>query len=278
MSYGRVSAVLTFVIVAWFTAASSRTVVAGEVLDRIVDRGFANVAIVPDTPPLTFVDQQGELHGFDVDVAREVTRRLGAVPVFVTPPWTDMLSGNWGTAIDMAVASITPTVERGANLVFPAVYRLDGVVLVVRADNKQIRSPKDASGKTIGVKAATTFERYLKGETKIFVGDRSITPLISHPLIRSFPDNADALKALINGTSPRLDGVVTSLARAKAAVSDGLPVRIVPGFLYFEPVAIAVAKGDPQLAEKIKSAVDDMRQDGTLSNLSIRWFGIDLTS
>ena len=71
--------------------------------------------------------------------------------------------------------------------------------------------------------------------------------------------------------------VVTSLAHAQAAVAEGLPVRMVPGFLFFEPLAVAVDKSDPAFAGEVAAAVDALRADGTLGRLSIEWFGIDLT-
>ena len=63
---------------------------------------------------------------------------------------------------------------------------------------------------------------------------------------------------------------------AAAARKGGQAIRILPGFLYFEPVAVATAKGDPQFDAAVAEAIVDMRADGTLSRLSTEWFGIDL--
>jgi polar amino acid transport system substrate-binding protein len=81
----------------------------------------------------------------------------------------------------------------------------------------------------------------------------------------------------VEGDGVKLDAVVTSLAHAQAAVAAGMPVRLVPGFLFFEPLAVAVEKGDPEFDAEIERVVEGMRDDGTLSELSLRWFGMDLS-
>jgi polar amino acid transport system substrate-binding protein len=60
-------------------------------------------------------------------------------------------------------------------------------------------------------------------------------------------------------------------------IAVGTPVRVVPGFLFFEPLAVATDKGDPEFDAEIERVVDAMRDDGTLSELSLRWFGMDLS-
>ena len=59
-------------------------------------------------------------------------------------------------------------------------------------------------------------------------------------------------------------------------ISPRAPLRVLHGFLFFEPVAVAIDKGDPDFAAKIGDTVRAMRADGTLTNLSEKWFGIDV--
>ncbi|MFO1126975.1 MAG: transporter substrate-binding domain-containing protein [Rhodospirillales bacterium] len=246
---------------------------ADPVLDRAKTRGSLVAAAVPDQLPLAARDASGTLTGFDIAVAQELGKRLDLPVTFVTPGWDAILSGDEGGQWDFAVASITPTPRRAEKLSFPALYRLDATVAVVRADEKKIQRPRDASGKTIGVMANTTFQRYLNHSLSLEDGTVSVPYLIEDPKVETFPSNNDALQALVQG---KVEAVVTTLSVAAAARKGGQAIRILPGFLYFEPVAVATAKGDPQFDAAVAEAIVDMRADGTLSRLSTEWFGIDL--
>lgn len=245
----------------------------GDTLARIAARGTLIAAAVPDQRPLAARDNDGRLVGFDISVAEEVARRLGVGIAFVTPGWDTILGGDWNDRWDISVSSITPTDARAASLAFPAIYRFDPAVTVVRRDDDRFAVPSDTSGTAIGVKAETTFHQYLS-HTLILPGVDDLRFQIDNPTIRLFPDKADAMRALTSGS---LDAVVTSLATAQAAIADGVDARILPGFLFFEPVAVAVQPGDEQFARKIEEIILAMSADGSLGALSMKWFGIDLS-
>lgn len=249
---------------------------ASDVLDRARERGHLIAAAMPDALPQSGRDEAGNLTGFDIAVTKAVARQLGLDVTFVIPSWQAILEGGWSGAWDYAVVSMTPTPEREKRLTFPAVYRFSPAVLVVREDNQSIKEPSDASGAVIGVKEDTTFQHYLKRDLVLYKGDRSFEYLIENPTIRLFPDKQDAMLALAEGTAG-LDAVVTSLTHAQGAVGAGLPVRVVPGFLFFEPLSVVIDHGEPTFGEEIDAAVDALRANGTLGELSIEWFGIDLT-
>jgi polar amino acid transport system substrate-binding protein len=249
---------------------------ASDVLDRARERGHFVAAAMPDALPQSGRDEAGNLTGFDIAVAEALARQLGYPVSFVVPSWQAILAGGWDGAWDYAVVSMTPTPEREKALSFPAIYRWSPAVLVVGEDNTSIKEPKDASGKTIGVKEDTTFQQYLTQDLVIYKSEKPFDYLIDNPIVRLFPDKQDAMTALAEG-SAGLDGVVTSLAHAQGAVAAGMPVRIVPGFLFFEPLAVTIDNTEPTFGQEVAAAVDALREDGTLSALSIQWFGIDLT-
>lgn len=249
-----------------------------DTLERIKARGTVIVAAMPDALPQAGRDASGALTGFDIDVAKELANRMGVGITFETPSWQSVLAGDWGERWDMCVCSMTPTEQREKKLAFPDTYRLSPATLVVRKDNDTIKQPSDASGKTIGVKADTTYESYLAHNLTIYKGETDIDYVIDDPKVVLFPDKHKAMAALAKDGEIKVDAVVTSLAHAQAAIADGLPVRIVEGFLYFEPLAITTEKGEKPLGEAIVAAIDSMEDDGTLSELSIKWFGIDLTT
>ncbi len=242
-------------------------------MERAKARGSFVAAAVPDQLPLAARDASGTLTGFDVAVAEELGKRLGLPVRFVTPGWSTILSGKWDGKWDFAVASITPTPQRSQALDFPALYRMDAAVVVVRKDDERMQRPQDASGKAVGVKGKTTFERYLRHELTLDELGGAIAYVIDNPKILTYSGKDEALQAL---EQKKVDAVVTSRATAESAQKSGQAIRILPGFLLFEPVAVATAKGDPEFDAKIADTMEAMRADGTLSRLSTEWFGIDL--
>lgn len=251
------------------------TTAADDVLSRAQQRGFliAAAAPAPDQLPQAAKDEAGNYVGFDIDVAKAIGQRLGLPVRFVSPGWDRVLAGGWRGEWDFAVASITPTEAREKALVFPAVYRFDAAALVVRRDDMSIERPADASGKIIGARQGTTFENYLRRNLVIYGNPNAVTYLIADPKIRTFPDREQVVNALLE---KRVDAIVTSMGLAENDIKNGAPLRIVRGFLFFEPVAIAVDKGDPAFAKAIGDTVRMLRTDGTLTQLSEQWFGIDV--
>lgn len=246
---------------------------AADLLTRIAASGAVTAGAVPDQLPTSGYDAQGQLAGFDIDVSREIGKRLGAAVTFAVTDFPTALSGDWGGRFAYCACSITPTKERTQRLTFPAAYRFDAAVLVVRADNPAIGTIAAASGKRIGVKADTTFEQYLKRDLVIFAGT-PVTYQIERPAIVPFASKEESIDAVVAG---KADAAVTALVTARGAIDGGAPLRIVPGFLFFEPVAIATAKGDAPFDERIAEIVQRMHDDGTLTELSLKWFDIDLT-
>lgn len=251
---------------------------AEAVMERVAERGTLVAAAVPDELPLAASDASGGLTGFDVEVAEEIAKRFGYPVTFVTPGWDAILAGGWNGKWDFSVSSITPTEARTRSLDFPSTYRFDAAVVLVHENNRSVTKPADLSGKRIGVKAGTTFENYLMHDLTIYEGEVPVEYVIVDPLIHRYADKDQAVRALAKGDGRVVDAVVTSFAPAMAAIDRGVPVRLVPGFLFWEPVAVAVDQGDDAFAQRMDDIVDDMMEDGSLGALSVKWFGIDMTA
>ncbi len=88
---------------------SIATAQAGEVLDSIMAKKAIKVATDANWPPQSFINDKNEMDGFDVDVAREVAKRLGVGIEFITPSWDIITAGNWNGRWDLHVGSMTPT-------------------------------------------------------------------------------------------------------------------------------------------------------------------------
>jgi polar amino acid transport system substrate-binding protein len=251
---------------------------AGEVLDRVTSNGVMVMSTDPEYPPQSSLNEQNEFEGFDIDVGREIARRLGVEIEFVTPSWDVLTAGNWAGRWDVSVGSMTPTEARREVLDFPAIYYYTPATLVAHEDNTTISEPADASGKRIGVGIATTYENYLK---KDLVIDAEGAPPFEFQIegaeIRTYDTDLLAIDDLRLGDGVRLDAVITALPTATGAIDEGFPLKVVGDPLFLEPLAVAIDKGDPEWGARLAEIIDEMHADGTLSELSQKWYGADLT-
>jgi polar amino acid transport system substrate-binding protein len=263
-------------VLAW--ALGPVTAQAGEVLDRVTSQGKMVMSTDPEYPPQSSLNDQNEFEGFDIDVGREIARRLGVEIEFVTPGWDVLTAGNWSGRWDVSVGSMTPTEARREVLDFPAIYYYTPAALAVHADNTDINEPADAAGKTIGVGIATTYEQYLKKELVIdAVGAPPFEFRIDDADIRTYDTDLLAVDDLRLGDGVRLDAVITALPTVAGAIDQGFPLKIVGDPLFLEPLAVAIDKGDPEWGARLAEIVEEMHADGTLAELSQKWYGADLT-
>jgi polar amino acid transport system substrate-binding protein len=250
---------------------------AGDILDTVNDKKMLIVATNSDYRPNSFLGDSNELEGFDIDVSREVAKRLGVDVKFVTPGWEIMTAGRWSARWHMAVGSMTPTIKRAEILDFPAVYYFTpaGVAVHKNATSKDI---SDLNGKTIGVVSTSTYHRYLEKNLEIdAVGTPPFEYQITPGDIRLYGD-VNEFDDLSLGEGVRLDAVVQSIPVIKQAVAKGLPVKLLGAPLFYEPLAIAIDKGDAAFGEKITHIINTMKSDGTLVGLSMKWHGADYIS
>jgi len=251
---------------------------AGEVLDRVMSKGVLVCSTDPEYPPQSSLNANNQFEGFDIDVATEIANRLGVKIEFVTPSWDVITAGKWAGRWDISVGSMTPTKERAEVLDFPAIYYYTPAALAVHKDNSSIKTPADASGKAIGVGVATTYENYLKGNLVIdAVGAPPFEYVIKNADIRTYDTDILALDDLRLGDGVRLDAVVTALPTINEALKNGYPIKVVGKPLFLEPLSVAIDKGDPEFGAKITEIVKAMHEDGTLTRLSEKWYGVDLT-
>jgi len=252
---------------------------AGEVLDRIMAEGKIVNALDPEYPPFSFIGSSNALEGFDVDVANEFAKRLGVEIEYVTPGWDIITAGKWAGRWDICIGSMTATAARAEVLTFPADYYYTQARIIVNKDNTSVTGPADLTGKKIGVQVATTYENYLNHNLEIDAVDAPpIVYLINDPQIVSYDEQTLAADDLALGDGVRLDAMVADVLTATEYIDNGAPLKIVGEPLFYEPIAVAVDKGDPELEAKVAEIIAGMYADGTLKRLSEARFGVDITA
>ena len=221
-----------------------------------------------------------QLAGFDVEVAKEISRRLGVEPCFVTPTWSQIITGSWGDLWNVTVESMVITPERMQKLYFTQPYIYGEMVLFVHQDNQTIKQPADLTGKKIGVCAGCANESYLRGTLQI-PGEK-INYQIKGPVIFGYDTDTSALTDLALGDGKRLDAVMTDPDTGNAAIRAGLPIKQLSNVLYHDFDAITVDKmssSDPvPLLRTLMDIIKQMHQDHTLLNFSQQFYGGDFTT
>lgn len=251
---------------------------AGATLDRIHETKVMKVATSANWPPQSFLGPDNKLQGFDIDVASEIGKRLGSKIEFVTPEYGIITAGRWSNRWDLSVGSMTPTTERTRVLDFPAIYYYTPYVFAVHKDAAGT-SLADLNGKIIGVEAGTTSEDYINRRLKIDAADvPPFTYDVTPAEVKTYGDSMGPLDDLRMGNGVRLNATLSALPTVVAAVKNGYPIVRVEGKpAYYEPLAIAVDKGDEAFNSALTKIVADMKTDGTLKQLSEKWYGADLT-
>lgn len=259
-------------------AFSGSSAFAGEDLDRVMENGVLKVATDANWAPQSFINDNNEMDGFDVAVAREIATRLGVEVEFVTPSWDVITAGNWSGRWDMSVGSMTPTVARAEVLSFPEVYYYTPASIAVHADSPY-QNVGDLNGEVVGATTASTFELYLQKDLTIDAeGVPSFEYKVTPGELRSYKDGTAALDDLRLGDGVRINAMVGSLPAILAAMESGYPVRVLGEPVFYEPLAVAIERGDAEFNDKVAGIVREMKEDGTLSALSQEWYGIDYTT
>ncbi|KDM92034.1 amino acid ABC transporter substrate-binding protein [Photobacterium galatheae] len=213
--------------------------------------------------PFTFV-KQDQLQGFEVDVWNEIGKRNDYKVEFVTANFSGLFGLLETGRIDTISNQITITDERKAKYLFSDPYVIDGAQLVVRKGNDSIKGTDDLSGKTVGVNLGSNYEQLLRGL-----------------------DNADQINIKTYETGIEHD---VALGRTDAFVMDrlssvelikkaGLPLQLAGST--FERIENAWPflnndKGQ-KLRDDVNKALNAMREDGTLTQISQKWFDADIT-
>ena len=96
--------------------------------------------------------------------------------------------------------------------------------------------------------------------------------------LQTYETDTNAFDDLRIGDGKRLDAVLSAQPTIMEAIKNGYPFKVVGDPVFYEPLAVAIDKGDPEFGAKIAEIVAAMREDGTLKKLSEKWYGVDYSS
>lgn len=231
-------------------------------LQEIKDRGVMKVGIMGTYQPYNFLNEDKEMDGFDVDIAKEVAKRLGVEVEFVAQAFSGMIAGLQAEKFDMVISQMTITDERKEQMDFSEPYITNHVKIIVQDNNDTITKLEDFKGKNIGVALGTNDETYLR---------TTVLPEIGDFTIRTYNDVVTTLKDLDVG---RIDATINNVYALKPVVeSQGFKIKAVGEPIKSDKAAIATRKGNEELIEELNRILTEMKEDGTHAEIHKKWFG-----
>ena len=253
-------ALRTSLVAAALIAGASLAAHAADLLDDVKSRGTLRVAVEGTYPPFNFKDAKGQLDGFDVDIAKALAAKLGVKPEFTTTEWSGILAGLQAGKYDVIVNQVAATDERRKTFDFSAPYVTSYPQLIVRAnETRSLQSAADLKGKKIGVGQGSNFADL----AKTWEGAE----------VRTYPGATEYLQDLATG---RIDAALNdSLLIPYLKEKTKLPIKAGPRVGAVERMGVAFRKGNPQFKAAVDKILGDARADGTLKQISLKWFGVD---
>ena len=270
MKKNRIAALLalTLLAAAVLTGCSTKSTPAsqtdsGDLLAQIQEKGEIVIAMEGTWAPWTYHDENDELVGYDVEVGKAVAEKLGVTATFVEGEWDGLLAGLDAGRYDIMVNGVGVTPERQEKYDFSTPYAYNRTAVIVRGDYDEISSMEDLNGKKTANTISSTYAEQAEayGATVTGVDDlnQTIELLLAGRIDATL--NAEVVFADYQKAHPEANIKI-------ATYSDDV-----------ERVAIPVSKGadTASLLEAINRALAELDADGTLSALSEKYFGTDIS-
>ncbi len=219
------------------------------------------VGLDDNFPPMGFRDDQNNLVGFDIDLAKEAAKRLGREVEFKPIDWNSKEAELNGKRVDMLWNGLTITEKRKENVAFTKPYMENHQIIIVNADSP-IKTKADLAGKIVGTQ---------DGSSSVEALEKDEATLKSFKELKKYGDNIAALMDLKTG---RIDAVVVDevVGRYYIAKKPGEYTVLADNF-GAEEYGVGLRKDDKELLEKLQKVLDEMKQDGTAAKISQQWFG-----
>jgi len=229
-------------------------------LDKVMKDSQLTFALTGQYPPFNFVDENNQVTGFDVEIGKEIAKRIGVSGIPVTTAWDGIIAGLLAKKYDVICGSMAITPKRLETIDFSDPYYRSGAQIFSKKSSK-IGSLKDLKGKRVGVTLGTTYEKWV----------RENIPGVDVKTYKGVPD------MVLETANGRIDAFVTDkIVGALAIKEKGAPLKLVGNLLYVEKMGIAFNQGNPDLKRAINKALAGMKDDGTYHQISMKWLGIDV--
>jgi len=208
--------------------------------------------------PLSMTDADGNLVGFDADIATALAERMGYEPELVQTEWAGIQAGLQTNKFDLICGSMAITDERLEAMYFSLPYYISGAQVYIKEGTTSL------NGIRIGVTESTTYEDYIESHPEDF----------PNCAVLRYDSEAQIVTAM---NTDKIDGFVSDRIVGGFYIKEGGAGDIVPfgELLYFEYLGIAARKDSPELVLNVNAALEEIVEDGTYAEIYNRWVGLD---
>lgn len=227
-------------------------------LARIQEKGEIVIATEGTWAPWTYTDENGTLVGFDVEIATAIAEKLGVKATFVTVEWDGILAGIDSGRYDIAANGIDVTEQRSTP------YAFNRTALVVRGDNEDIKSFEDLKGKKTTNSIASTYMILAEEFGAEVVGVDTLDQTIMQVLTGRADATLNSEVSIADYMQKRPDANIKIVALTEEANLVAIPTR--------------KTDDSASLLEAINQAIAELREEGKLSEISMKYFGRDITA
>ena len=234
-------------------------------LQTIKSKGKLVLGLDDAFPPMGYRNENNEIIGYDIDLAKEVAKRLGVELVLQPIDWNAKEQELNTGKIDCIWNGFTITEERAKNMAFTKPYLKNAQVLVVKK-SAPYQTLADLKGKSIGLQAGSSAADALNSAADFKASLKNVV---------EFKDNLTALMDLEVGG---VDAVIMDLIVANDNIKRaGKDYRILAESLSAEDYGVGFRKNDLALRDAVQATLEAMAKDGTLANITTQWFGSDIS-
>jgi polar amino acid transport system substrate-binding protein len=231
---------------------------ADSLLADVLSRGTLRVAVAPGNPPWCYVDPNGDLVGYDVEIANSLGKALGVQVAFVRTDTAGRVAQLQTHKADVTISTFTPTLDRMKTIAFTDPYAIDGLQILLRADSTVNTLTDFPKGARIGVSRGSTLEA-------------AIAKNVPQATIVEFPGNADLAQAI---ESQQVDAIAANNGMITTTFKSGNgKYKLIPQLMGIEDDAIGLPQGDFPWWMWLNAFVHQINTDGTNYTLYQKWFG-----
>ena len=235
---------------------------ADDELAQIQKNGVLRVGVEGTYPPMTYHDEDGKLTGFDVEVAEKIAEKLGVTAEFTESGWDSLLAGIDSGRLDTVINAVSITDEREIKYDFAGPYFYITQQIVVAADDDSITNMDSLKGKKVANTVTTAYMDILEE------AGAELVPISTAEEAASLITSGRADFTTFNSVVFNEYLIQHPEAGLKAAFD-------IPDVI--DTYAVPVKKGETRLHDAIQQALDELSQEGVLTELSIEYFGKDFT-
>jgi polar amino acid transport system substrate-binding protein len=234
-------------------------------LSYIMGRQKLILGLDDSFPPMGFRNENNEIVGYDVDLARVVAKRMGVQLVLQPIDWNAKEQELNTKEIDCIWNGFTITDERKQAITYTPPYLENAQVMVVKAESP-VKTLADLAGKVIGLQA---------GSSSVDALDKAVELKAS---VKDVIEYKDYLTALMDLDIGGVDGILIDLVVANDNINrSGKAFRILEETLAAEQFGIGFRKGEEALMNKVWETLLEMAKDGVVAKISIQWLGADIS-